>query len=161
MKQWQLPGLAWGQGIPVSWLISCIKQGQGLSPPSQLTAHRAWPPAKHSALCFGGPCNGERAANCVCVLRAYWVRGLVKGTGEEVEAERPWGGAAAGEWAGGMVRRGSGLLSWEIPGKSSPLTLRGASPKVSSGPAPQRLLPCSSCLYHMMPRSHKVTQLIG
>ena len=34
-------------------------------------------------------------------MRAYWVRGLVKGTGEEVEAERPWGGAAAGEWGRG------------------------------------------------------------
>ena len=25
----------------------------------------------------------------------------MKGTGEEVEAERPWGGAAAGEWGRG------------------------------------------------------------
>lgn len=125
VKQWQLPGLARGQGIPVSWLISCVKQGQGLSPPSQLTARRAWPPADHSVLSCRGLCNGEGAANCVCVLRAYWVQGLVKGLGRRWRSRGPGEGVLLGDGAGGMVRRGLGLLSWGIPGKPPPLTLRG------------------------------------
>lgn len=103
----------------------------------------------------------EKGQPTVC-LEGLLGTGPGEGHGEEVEVERPWGGGAAGRWGRvhGQERVGTSELGDSREASSS--DLEGAAlPKVSSGPAPQRLLPCSSCLYHMMPRSHKVTQLIG